>query len=480
MKHVISLLLLMMAVMGVTAQKSTSKPKAAVKKSTTKATVKKEPGLAELKKKLADLRPVSTEDCDKILVLADKILKLNPSDTECVIKKTVCLGRAGNHDEVIGILEKFYQPADSAASIIGVFPFLADLEMTEANRYPYYDAAIRIAPNNGIGYVMKATEQADAKQFKDALINLEKGYGLLPAEKKESFKPNYAFILTVCGEHQRALDLAMPALKENPAQYYYLQAAVSALYKTNRGDEALQQIDKAIATDSTYEFLRMKLDMLSEMKQLDKACAIADQIHARFDGYTWLKNRLYCPDVLANAVPDSSTVYEYDVKAGENTYTFTMSKAQVNMESGIQYNWSMSMNDDMKGTVTINKEALASARDQMNRYMPGDHHLTNQTSVWVSKAVYEEIKSKETTRMNLSGTEKVFKIVTFAQDRKEQQVYEGEVVENEKDKVLKVIHLRSEDGTENIWINDDPANPLITRMIADFEIGLYKITRNTR
>lgn len=138
------------------------------------------------------------------------------------------------------------------------------------------------------------------------------------------------------------------------------------------------------------------------------------------------------------------------------------------------------MNDDMKGTVTINKEALASARDQMNRYMPGDHHLTNQTSVWVSKAVYEEIKSKETTRMNLSGTEKVFKIVTFAQDRKEQQVYEGEVVENEKDKVLKVIHLRSEDGTENIWINDDPANPLITRMIADFEIGLYKITRNTR
>lgn len=479
MKNVISFVLFLLAAFGATAQKTPAKSKPAVRKVTSKTPVKKVPQLPVLKKQLSDLRPTTTEDCAKIQSLTDQILKLNPSDTESVIKKTVCLGREGKHEEVISILEKFYQPADSAASIIGVFPYLADLDMTETNRYPYYDAAIRIAPNNGIGYVMKATEQADAKEFKEALINLEKGYALLPAEKRESFKPNYAFILTVCGEHQRALDLAMPALKENPGQYYYLQAAVSALYKTNRGEEALQQIDRAIATDSTYQFLRMKLDMLSEMKQLDKACAIADQIQTRFDGYTWLKNRLYCPDVMANAVPDSSTVYEYDVKAGENSYTFTMSKAQVNMDAGIRYNWSMSMNESMQGTVTIDKEALANAHDQMNRYMPGDHHLTNQTSVWVSKEVYQEIKSKEATRMNLSGTEKVFKIVSFAQDRKEQQVYEGEVVENEKDKVLKVIHLRSEDGTENIWINDDPANPLITRMLADFEIGLYKITRSS-
>ncbi|MFM2358181.1 MAG: hypothetical protein RLY16_173 [Bacteroidota bacterium] len=449
--------------------------KTAPKKAPAKKSVAPKEDIKLLKKRLSDLSTSSTEDCGNILILADKILKIQPSDTEAVVKKTVCLARSGAAKEAIAQIKSFYKSADDAVEVISVLPYIADLEFTQHDRMVYYDAAIEIAPNNGSGYFMKATELADMEKFDQALPLAEKGFSLLAASQKERLLSSYAFILATCGQSEKALSIALPVLKTDATDLQSLQTATAAYLKLTNYDAALQVLDKAIAIDSSERILRMKVDVLYEKKNLDDACTLADLIQRKFDGSTYLQKKMFCPNVVADVNPAHTVSYLYKVKFGGDEYDFKVSEAIVDMNAGISFHWEMNMNESMKGKVTISKDALTNAHQQMNRFSAGDHALTNQTTVWVSNEVFSQIKTSGFTKMNMNGEEKLFKVISAKEDRKAEESYQGEVLYKNEERVLKLIHLRSEDGKEDIWINDDAANPLITRMKSDWEISLASV-----
>jgi hypothetical protein len=65
---------------------------------------------------------------------------------------------------------------------------------------------------------------------------------------------------------------------------------------------------------------------------------------------------------------------------------------------------------------------------------------------------------------------KVFRVV-------ENETYDSPEVKlsNGRIKILHTIHIRSADEKEDIYINDDPANPMITNMSIGWSITLHDI-----
>ena len=95
---------------------------------------------------------------------------------------------------------------------------------------------------------------------------------------------------------------------------------------------------------------------------------------------------------MADVIPAHTVSYLYKVKFGEAEYDFKVTDAVVDMNTGISFHWAMNINESMNGKVDISKDALLNAHQQMNRFSAGDHHLTDQTTVWVSKEVFNQIK----------------------------------------------------------------------------------------
>jgi hypothetical protein len=121
--------------------------------------------------------------------------------------------------------------------------------------------------------------------------------------------------------------------------------------------------------------------------------------------------------------------------------------------------------------VNISKEAIDTAHVQMNRFSNGDKNLTEETSVWLSNAVFNELKTKGESFISASiFSAQVFEVVT------EDDPYYAVTVDDQT-KYIKCIKIvsKSGDDSQELWINDDPKNPLILKMNLDFSIELKQI-----
>ncbi|MFM6924459.1 MAG: hypothetical protein ACKOU7_03085, partial [Ferruginibacter sp.] len=108
---------------------------------------------------------------------------------------------------------------------------------------------------------------------------------------------------------------------------------------------------------------------------------------------------------------------------------------------------------------------------QMNRFSNGNHDLDAETSVWVSNAVFNELKTKGESFIQAS----IFSAQVFQVVDEEDPFYVVKV--DDQDKYIRCIHLvsRDRDDSQELWINDDPKNPIILKMKLDFSIELKQI-----
>ncbi len=123
----------------------------------------------------------------------------------------------------------------------------------------------------------------------------------------------------------------------------------------------------------------------------------------------------------------------------------------------------------------MTKAALDTAHEMLNRFTNGkDYSLDTRTTVWVSRAVFDDITKKGESLINADGEWRIYKLVSNEAD---ESYYYGMFNYNEVGgKRLQLLHLISEDDMHyEIWINNDRDNPLIAKMILDFTITLDKV-----
>jgi putative PEP-CTERM system TPR-repeat lipoprotein len=173
--------------------------------------VKKEPVNREALYLLAEIQ-VREHDSTSAINTYDRLIRAAPSDSVALFRKGMLYLKMGRYDEA------------RAAS----------------------DTIIKSFPNRPEGYELKGRVFYYKKQFKDAIVMLEKAVAFRPSA-------GTCYLLGLChfynGEFELAMNQLQRTLDLNPA-HEQARLLVSLVYlKKNRADDAITEIRKALASD---------------------------------------------------------------------------------------------------------------------------------------------------------------------------------------------------------------------------------------
>jgi hypothetical protein len=132
----------------------------------------------------------------------------------------------------------------------------------------------------------------------------------------------------------------------------------------------------------------------------------------------------------------------------------------------LKFNWAMNYPTRKKGDVEITKEAMDEATEQQNYFLGGSSdYLSNTTTVWVSKAIYNALKTKQPIEINADGNSEMLEYI---------RDYEYETVLNDEVIFLPTLYAESDRGNK-LWILDNPDNPIILKMVLEWNIEIGSI-----
>lgn len=153
----------------------------------------------------------------------------------------------------------------------------------------------------------------------------------------------------------------------------------------------------------------------------------------------------------------------YEVRMGGEKYNFDLNINEFS-DDVISFDWEMG--GERSGTIAMNNPSLSNATSLFNYFSGGYKLLKNQTSVWLSKQLFKDLKSGKAVEIDLgNGNKEIFKYQepeTFSFGNK------GDGVPHN----IPVIVIANEDASKEIWIMNDPQNRLIVMMNLDFRIDL--------
>jgi hypothetical protein len=152
----------------------------------------------------------------------------------------------------------------------------------------------------------------------------------------------------------------------------------------------------------------------------------------------------------------------YKVTMGSSTYNFDLNMNYFAKSISFDYDLGVSKS----GTIYMSEEALESATNLYNYFSGGYKELKNETSVWISKQLFNDLKSGKSIEIGLgNNTKEIFKFVRYETfsfgEKTDKTAYQ-----------IPVFIVRSETSKKEIWIANDPKNRLIVMMDLDFRIDL--------
>lgn len=247
------------------------------------------------------------------------------------------------------------------------------------------------------------------------------------------------------GNHQKALgDIEMALM----------------LTKGDRGNEA-------------YYTGRMAF-VYQDMKNREKACEAARAARDLGDSTAMMLLDYACPLQLKNIPCPPGTKLHYEVDFfGKSQFDVEVVEFS---QDQIAFNWSMSTSEDMKGSITMTKKALATAHAQHNYFDAGEE-LTydDKTSVWVSHEVYQQLKAGKKVEIDTGKGVKQFQ---FGEKAEYLFDFGGEgaaipvfvaLTEVTPDPDVEVKPYK-------LWILDSPENPLVVQMDLGWTVTLHGVT----
>lgn len=407
-----------------------------------------------------------------VIPIADTLLTRLKKDEKIFSKKISSEVFLKMDKQVIADLKNWYKNKDTAATIISNVPYDYKFDPTKRPGDIYYKAAIAWAPKNGVPYIYYAADLADAGKAAQALTYAKKGYAVLTPKYKTAFASVYSWVLYLADKKEEAYTFLENEIAANNNSEDVVNRYFKFYIKDKRYEDGIQKATEFIKKDSFDVYFKARAALYSSMGNSEKACEDAVTLRDRFSqGDDWLKS-LECPQVMAPVKPDMQRTYIYEVIVGGTTYDFRVSNPKVDMDNGVSFKWKMTGDVGINGVVNITKDAIDTAHVQMNMFNKANYTLDTRTSVWVSNAVFNEIKTKGEVFMEATrASAQVFQVVN------DDGLLFYKVQVDDQDRYIHCIHLvsRDKDDSQELWINDDPKNPLILKMKLDFSIELKQI-----
>jgi hypothetical protein len=131
----------------------------------------------------------------------------------------------------------------------------------------------------------------------------------------------------------------------------------------------------------------------------------------------------------------------------------------------LEFNWWMTRPANRNGTVIITENAIETATEEQNYFSGGKDYMSDRTTVWVSRIVYDSLKQGKGIVIQPSGeNERLYFVAN----------YKYETVLDGKKQVFSSLYAESNRG-HKYWILDSRENPLILKMVLEFNIEIGEI-----
>ena len=191
--------------------------------------------------------------------------------------------------------------------------------------------------------------------------------------------------------------------------------------------------------------------------------------------------------MVANALVFSQTAYKiqvgdqliYQVEAGSNEYDFIVTPTKLSA-SGITFEYKMTEPANKTGMISMNSEALEKSMAMYNQFSGGTVNLTDQTSVFVSKAMmtFAAEGSSDIFLNGVNGESENFVSLEGMDSPTNGSTYIKWIKNiNGVDYLLDGPILENADGSKAIRYTDGGGFPFITFMELDFKVYLKEIIR---
>jgi len=413
------------------------------------------------------------KEYQKALDMADTRSKEHPGNTIDLGIKALCYGMLHEKEKVKQCLIAMnpHHP-DSIGIYLATFPGNLPKEAVAPDAVWYFNEARKLIPNSAIPYLMESAVMLDDSLTDKAKTAALKGYPLLKETDGVEMRIQYCKLLSACGATAEGAALLDHMVKTHPEDTTVVSEHYASLLRENKYAEGMQELNHLIRLQPQYNkpLRKERAFLYKDMGKGEEACAEAASLAAEDDNYFFLQTRMGCMGVFADLKPSSVKSYTYNVDYHGSKYQFIVTPKNIHMNESSSFSWAMTAPASLSGSIQMSKMALDTARTQMNTFQGGAVDLDRTTSVWISSAVFRDLKTTGITRMNTSGNGlKRFQLIEENMDEP--------VITNAKGqkKALRSIHVRSEDGKEELWINDDPANPLITQMSIGWTIDLISV-----
>lgn len=162
------------------------------------------------------------------------------------------------------------------------------------------------------------------------------------------------------------------------------------------------------------------------------------------------------------------TILIYQVDNQDQKYDFTINVEEIS--PSIVFTFKMSNTRKTSGKITITKEALKSAIAQYNYFQNNEITLDKQTTVWISKKVWNNLKKHKKSNISTNSGEMNLKLLELVNTQ------DYPILLNGEDIILKSMYCITKDSNSyKYWILDDVNNPLILKMELNFSIELKEV-----
>ena len=161
----------------------------------------------------------------------------------------------------------------------------------------------------------------------------------------------------------------------------------------------------------------------------------------------------------------SGSTLTYHLVNGDNQYDFIVDNLKIDKE--VSFKWTMGEPVNNTGSVTMSSKALGESTKIVNYFSDGaTQNMEEETTVWLSRKIYEQIKNKKPIDISIDGTTE---ILNFKNNEKLKIKADG------ADEEVNVLYAETESGNK-LWILDEPQNPLIIKMQVGFTIELISVS----
>ncbi len=433
----------------------------------------------KLKKEIRSL--YRDEKHTEVIKKSTQYLLKFPKDTQVVIQKAVSHISLKQYPVGFDMLKKFYSNPDTAAKYIAFLSFSVPEADLLTSGIACADEAIKILPNGPFGYFAKGGIYSDREDHEKALPIMEKMNTVFRNDDEQmQFGPFYAKELAFNKQQEKAIAAIDLLYKKFPKdrEVIYSYAGVYRIAKNY--DKALEKIEELVRLypdDMDFKIQRVASLFLANKKTA--ACTEIEAIIAKDEAYEFMRYRYKCPDYFATPAYADIKTATWEVNSGGNTYDFVVSDVKGSVDGDVIFDWAMNSDGDMKGHIVITKDAMEKAVAQNNYFGPSlkNATLTDKTTVWLSKAVINGLQKEGKVKIDvgMGNGEEVFTVVPDGMDFRDETPFDEKVSIKGASKYLNTLHIRNEDGSRQIWVLNDAANPMIIKMDIGFTIVLKSV-----